>query len=226
MAGAKPRPAWRSFVRVLILLVLSALLLAAPAEAAGKRQAVAQVSPAGMTQILAPPQMPALGSARAKISVVEYMDYNCPYCRLMAPNFQRLVKTDPDVRVIFKDWPIFGPVSTYAARAALAAQYQGKYLVAHQALLSTPDRLSSIQQVRGALRHAGININRLKADLTAHGTAINATLARIRAEARELGLEGTPGLIVGDLFVPGAVDFADLQKLIAIVRNQEHHQPP
>jgi protein-disulfide isomerase len=141
----------------------------------------------------------------------------------MAPDFQRLVKTDPDVRVLFKDWPIFGPVSTYAARAALAAQYQGKYLVAHQALLSTPDRLSSVQQVRRALRHAGINLKLLNADMKAHNGAINGELARIRAEARGLGLEGTPGLIVGDLFVPGAIDFADLQKLVAIIRNHELH---
>jgi protein-disulfide isomerase len=179
-----------------------------------------------MAQILAPPQMPALGSARAKITVVEYMDYNCPYCRLMAPDFQRLVRTDPNVRILFKDWPIFGPVSTYAARASLAANYQGKYLIAHQALLSTPDRLSSIKQVRDALRHADINLKRLDTDLRVHGAAINATLARIRAEAQGLGLEGTPGLIVGDLFVPGAVDFADLQKLIAIVSHQASHQSP
>lgn len=216
-------------MRVLIMLVLGALLIGAPAVAAGRRQAVAQVSPAGMAQILSPPQMPALGSAKAKVTVVEYMDYNCPYCRLMAPDFQRLVNTDPGVRVLFKDWPIFGPVSTYAAKAALAAQYQGKYLVAHQALLSTPDRLGSMKQVRSALQHAGIDLRRLDVDLKIHGAAINATLARIRAEARGLGLEGTPGLIVGDLFVPGAVNFADLQKLIAIVRNQaqsQSHSPP
>ena len=213
----------RSFVRVLASLLLGIMVLTAPAGAAGRRQAVAEVSAAGMAQILAPPQMPALGSARASIILVEYMDYNCPYCRVMAPDFQRLVKTDSDVRVLFKDWPIFGPVSTYAARAALAAQYQGKYLIAHQALLSTPDRLSSVPQVRQALRQAGISLKRLDTDLRAHDAAINGTLARIRAEARGLGLQGTPGLLVGDLFVPGAIDFADLQKLIAIVRSQSRH---
>ena len=210
-------------MRILASLFLGLALLAAPAGASGRRQAVAEVSAAGMAQILAPPQMPGLGSARASIILVEYMDYNCPSCRGMAPDFQRLVKTDSDVRVLFKDWPIFGPVSTYAARAALAAQYQGKYLIAHQALLSTPDRLSSVPQIRQALRHAGINLKRLDVDLKEHDAAINGTLARIRAEARGLGLQGTPGLIVGDLFVPGAVDFADLQKLIAIVRNQARH---
>lgn len=212
-------------MRVLVSLFLGILLLVAPSAASGRRQTVAEVSAAGMAQILAPPQMPGLGSARASITLVEYMDYNCPYCRVMAPDFQRLVRTDKGVRVLFKDWPIFGPISTYAARAALAAQYQGKYLIAHEALLSTPDRLSSKQQVRQALHQAGINLKRLDADLKVHNAAINGTLARIRAEARGLGLQGTPGLIVGDLFVPGAIDFADLQKLIAIVRSRSSNRP-
>lgn len=201
-------------------LILSLLLLAAPARAGSGRERVAQISAAGMTQILAAPQLPGLGTSRPHVTVVEYMDYNCPYCRAMAPDFERLVKTDPGVRVLFKDWPIFGPISTYAARAALAAQYQGKYLIAHNALLATPEHLSSVTQIRATLQRAGISLTRLDADLKTHQAAIAAILARNGAEARGLGLEGTPGLVVGDLLVPGAIRFADLQKLISFVRNR------
>ena len=89
-------------------------------------------------QVLTEPGTPALGSASAEITVVEYFDYNCPFCRKLAPAFDALTAADHTVAVIYKEWPIFGGASVYAARSALAANYQGKYLQAHDALISAP----------------------------------------------------------------------------------------
>jgi len=83
--------------------------------------------------------------------VVEYFDFNCPFCRKLAPSFRSLLKSDPKVAVVYKDWPIFGGVSVYAARCALAAQWQGQYGKAHEALIAAP-RLSQNGQVDEALR--------------------------------------------------------------------------
>jgi protein-disulfide isomerase len=207
------------FKRVFIALALLTAVVARPA-AAGQ---IAEVSAEGMRHIVAPPQMPAMGAKQARITIVEYLDYNCPYCRKIAPDLVKLAKRDHRVRVLFKDWPIFGGVSVYAARAAIAANYQGKYLAAHHALISTPERLTSKEQVRSALKKAGIDLRRLAADMKLREYDIDAAIARNKAEARALGLQGTPALIFGDLLVPGAVSFEGMQKLVNIAARPARH---
>ena len=105
----------------------------------------------------------------------------------------------------------------YAARCALAAQWQGKYLQAHDALLRGP-RLSQDDQVESILRDAGINVEKLKRDLVSHSQDIAAILARNGAEADALGLKGTPGILVGRLLLPGVADSSLLKKMVAEVR--------
>src|SRR5208337_4354365 len=105
------------------------------------------------------------------------------------------IAADGKIAIIYKDWPILGEVSVYAARCALAAQYQGKYLVAHDALLDGPP-LSQDDQVESILRGAGINVAKLKKDLFSHSKDIDALLARNDAEADALELKGTPGILV------------------------------
>ena len=198
-------------------LAAVALFLALAAGPANAGQ-VTEISAEGVHQILAPPQMPALGAARAPITVVEYLDYNCPYCRKIAPDLVQLTRANRDVRVLFKDWPIFGGVSVYAARAAIAANWQGKYLAAHHALISVTERIASEAQVRDLLKTAGIDLGRLDADLKAHGQDIDKALARNAMEARALGLQGTPGLVIGDILVPGSLSLENMQTLVAHAR--------
>ena len=128
-----------------------------------------------------------------------------------------LLKTDPKVAVIYKDWPIFGGVSVYAARCALAAQWQGQYEKAHEALISAP-RLSQNAQVDETLLHAGIDIGRIHRDLQQHGAEIEALLARNSNEARELGIRGTPGILVARQTISNIADLADLQAAISNAR--------
>ncbi len=119
-------------------------------------------------RIIDSPGVPELGATSPDVVVIEYFDFNCPFCRKLAPSFRALLKTDPKVAVVYKDWPIFGGVSVYAARCALAAQWQGQYEKAHDALISAP-RLSQNEQVDETLLHAGIDIGRIHHDLQQHG---------------------------------------------------------
>jgi protein-disulfide isomerase len=159
----------------------------------------------------------ALGVANPEVTVVEYFDYNCPYCRKLAPSIHDLVNHDHKVAVVFKEWPIFGGISVYAARSALASQWQGKYLTAHDALIRAP-RLSQAAEVDETLQSAGINLPELKKTLAAHGAQIDAILARNNVEAHSLGMRGTPGLLVGRDVSTGIGDLAALQIAVAEAR--------
>jgi protein-disulfide isomerase len=158
-----------------------------------------------------------LGAANPDVTVVEYFDYNCPYCRKLAPSIHALVNNDRKAAVVFKEWPIFGGISVYAARSALASQWQGKYLTAHDALIGAP-RLSEAAEVDKTLQNAGINLPELKRTLAAHGAQIDAILARNSAEAHSLGMRGTPGLLVGRDVSTGVSDLATLQVAVAEAR--------
>lgn len=175
------------------------------------------ISPEKQKSILSNPGTAVLGTSDGDITVVEYFDYNCPYCRKLAPNIHELVGDDKKVNVIFKEWPIFGGISIYAARSALAAQWQGKYLAAHDALIGAP-RLSQAAEVDATLRNAGIDMAELQKTLAVRGAEIDAILARNDAEAHSLGIRGTPGLLVGRNVATGIGDLATLKKAVAQAR--------
>jgi protein-disulfide isomerase len=169
--------------------------------------------------ILRNPGTPAVGATDADVTLVEYFDYNCPYCKKLAPALQGLLKADAHVGLVYKDWPILGDVSAYAARSALAAGWQGKYLLAHDTLMGAP-RLASNTQVDSLLQHAGLNMVQLKADAVSHGAAINALLQRNDTEVRALGIRGTPGLLAGRHIINGVYDVAGLEQAVAIARRE------
>jgi protein-disulfide isomerase len=184
----------------------------------GALAATAVVIPAEQQRlILKDPGTAILGSGNPDVTVVEYFDYNCPFCRKLAPSIHPLVDKDHKVAVVFKEWPIFGGISVYAARSALASQWQGKYLTAHDALISAP-RLAQEAQVDETLQKAGINVLELKRTLATHGAQIDAILARTNAEAHSLGMRGTPGLLVGRDVCTDIGDLTALQNAVAEAR--------
>ncbi len=189
------------------------------------RAQLMELDPQGVAAVLADPATPFAGKAGADVTVVEYLDFNCPYCRKAAVTLGQLLADDPKVRILYKDWPIFGGVSAYAARAALAAQWQGRYIAAHDILIDSPARLASETQVRDRLVLAGVDLGELDRDLTAHRGEIEAILARNAAEARALGFTGTPGLVVGAFVVPGLVALDNLRTLVTASRRQEAPAP-
>ncbi len=180
-------------------------------------QDLQQITRAGEKAILAKPGLEMAGARTADVTIVEYFDYNCPYCRRVVPTFRELLTEDPKLAIVYKDWPVLGETSAYAARCALAARWQGKYLVAHDALLTGP-RLTDNDQVESVLRRAGIDVETLKKDLAAHSHEIAGLLARNDAEARALDLDGTPGILVGRQLMPGGAELSFFVRLIAEVR--------
>ena len=201
-----------STARVIALLALASLPLRSPA------QEVQPVTAAGEKAILSNPGTDPMGAKNAGVTVVEYFDYNCPYCKKLAHALHTLLGEDHRVAVLYKDWPILGEVSVYAARSALAARWQGKYLVAHDALMNGP-RLAQDDQVDAILQRAGLNIEELKRDRKMHAEEIDNLLARNDAEAHALHLQGTPGVVVGRQLAFGVSGVSDLEKLVASARH-------
>lgn len=175
-----------------------------------------------VSQVLSDPGSPAAGAAAPDVTVVIFTDYQCTICKATDPALSRLLASDPGVRVVWKDWPIRGPASDLAARIALAAHAQGKYREVHDALMDargelTPERIADIAVGAGADRE------RLTADLRTGAGAIDAQLGRHRLQAFSLGLQGTPGYLVGPYLVQGGLDD---DALAAAVRRARRAGPP
>ena len=167
--------------------------------------------------VLHDPDNPVFGNSDGDIAIVEWFDFNCPYCRKLEPELRQVVQDDGKVRLVLKDWPILGPVSVAAARIALACKYQDKYMQAHDALIGVSSRLTE-PRIDEILKDAGIDLDRAKHDLVANGKAIDAMLARNNAQAEALGFRGTPSFIVGKFRVPGALTIAQFEQVIADAR--------
>ena len=183
-----------------------------------RSQDLEEITAEGEQAILAQPGLKITGASSPDVTVVEYFDYNCPYCKHVAPTLTQLLAEDTRLAMVYKDWPVLGDASAYAARCALAAGWQDKYFVAHDALLSGR-RLTGNDQIEAILKGAGVDIDRLKRDLAAHAPEISALLARNAAEAKALQLDGTPGILVGRQLMPGGADAGFFRKLIAAVRS-------
>jgi protein-disulfide isomerase len=167
--------------------------------------------------VLRDPEIPVAGNATGDITIVEYFDYQCPYCRKLEPELQQVVHDDGKVRLVLKDWPILGPVSVTAARMALASKYQDKFIQAHDALIGVNSKLTEAR-IRELLAGAGIDIDRLDRDLAANATAIDAILARNNDQAAAFDFRGTPSFIIGKFRVPGVLTTAQFGRAIADAR--------
>jgi protein-disulfide isomerase len=148
-------------------------------------------------------QGPVGGNPNGDVTLVEFFDYNCGYCKHTHPERVEAVKKDGKVRVIYKEFPILAPSSIEAAKAALAANRQGKYEAFHSALMKHEGRLDS-DAIRQTAKDVGLDIKKLEADIG--DPAIQAEIDANIALARELGIRGTPGFVVGDTLIPGAIE--------------------
>jgi protein-disulfide isomerase len=167
--------------------------------------------------VLRDPEIPALGNPQGDLTVVEYFDYQCPYCKKLAPEIAQVIHDDGKIRLVLKDWPIFGPVSKSAAQLALAAKYQSKYQEAHDALIGAKEKLSDAN-IAELLSKAGVDVDKAKQDLQAHQKTIDDLLIRNNAQADAFGFQGTPGFIVGFFRVPGVVEMKVFKQIIADAR--------
>lgn len=167
---------------------------------------------AKQSELINDPTSPVSGNPKGEVTVVEFYDYRCGYCKKAASAVTELQKQDLRVRVVYKDLPILGEPSVLAAKAALASQAQGKHQVFHEALLASHGDMSKGEILKIAAT-VGLDPKRLEADM-AH-PKWQAVIDKNRALAQELGISGTPGFIVGTELVPGALDLNGLKELIA-----------
>jgi protein-disulfide isomerase len=160
---------------------------------------------------------PTTGDPKADITIVEFFDYQCGYCKRAMQTVLEIQKEDPRLRIAWKELPILGPASEFAARAAMAAKRQDKYLDFHVAVMGNRGQLTpdSVLQIAGK---AGIDVDRLKRDMT--DPAIEKYLQDTLQLAQQLGINGTPGFIIGNKLVPGALDKQQMKDLIAEARKQ------
>jgi protein-disulfide isomerase len=167
--------------------------------------------------VLRDPEIPVAGNASGDITIVEFFDYQCPYCRKIEPELRQVVHDDGKIRLVLKDWPILGPVSVTASRMVLASKYQDKFIQAHDALIGVNSKLTEAR-IRELLAGAGIDVDRLDRDLASHATEINAILARNNDQATAFDFRGTPSFIIGKFRVPGVLTMAQFGQAIADAR--------
>jgi protein-disulfide isomerase len=170
--------------------------------------------------ILNDPQAPVGGNPKGDVTIVAFLDYNCPFCKKSTPDLEKLVKTDGKIRLVYKDWPILTPASFHGAQLALAAKYQGKYEQVHHALMAIPGMKISNEKMTEAVQASGVDMERLNQDLKQHGAEIQALIQRNLAQADALGLTGTPAFLIGPFKVTAALNYEQFKEVVADARAQ------
>lgn len=160
---------------------------------------------------------PVLGNPKGDVTIVEYFDYQCPYCKKVHPVLEKVVKEDGNVRLVLKDWPVFGDVSVFASQAVLGAARIGKYEIAMEALMKTPGKLS-IEDVEKLLTGVGLTMKELAASVNKHIETISGLLDRNYAQALGFNFSGTPSFVIGTATFAGVLDEKGFKDAISKAR--------
>ncbi|MGU3574636.1 DsbA family protein [Brucellaceae bacterium C25G] len=178
--------------------------------------AFAQAMPS-INDVLYDGEIPVLGNKKGDVTIVEYFDYQCPYCKKGHGELLDVVKRDGNVRLVMKDWVIFGEPSAYAAHLVLAAAETGQYEKAMDALMKTPGRLTK-EQVDEALKKGGLNPAKLQETYLANADKINAILDRNMMQGEAFNFGGTPSFVIGTRLYGGVMRSKDLVEAIKFAR--------
>jgi protein-disulfide isomerase len=184
------------------------------AEQQADRQAVAS----NTDVIYRDPTSPVGGNPAGDVTIVEFFDYRCGVCRRVHPIVKELVDGDKNIRRVYKEWPILGADSVIAARAAIAAQKQGKYFELHTALMQSRTSLEEPSILRIAAT-VGLDVDRLRKDMGSAET--NAILQRNYELAEKLKLNGTPSFLIGDRLIRGGQDLESMRAIVAQIREKK-----
>jgi protein-disulfide isomerase len=198
-----------------ILLEVSDILRAR--KIAQERQTAAFTLEAHRDRIERHPMTPSTGNANGDVTVVEFFDYQCPYCKRVFSYMMELEKEDRNLRVVWKEFPVLKPPSYFAAVAAMAADRQGKYMEYHRAVMGAKGRLTEAR-ILDLAEGAGLDIGQLKIDMK--DPEIKAYLEETKRLAEALGINGTPGFVVGDEVIGGAIDKANMKLYIRSAREK------
>jgi len=205
----------REYLRAHPEVVLEALQEMERREQARQQTQRAEAIRAHLTQLTQDPGSPVAGNPQGRVTIVEFFDYQCGYCKRQEAEIKALLQADPDIRLVYKDLPILGPASVFAARAALAAQTQGKHEALHAALMAASQPLTD-QEVLRIAAQVGLDTAKLEKDMAA--PSVSQALDRNFQLQRALNIQGTPALIVGTELIPGAASLESLKALVARVR--------
>jgi protein-disulfide isomerase len=158
-----------------------------------------------------------LGNPKGNVTLVEFYDYNCGFCKRAVNDVAALLKSDPNLRVVLKQLPILSEGSVEAARVGVAVRMQNpsKYWAFHTALMSAKGEANGVQALAAAQK-AGLDIERIKKDIS--NPEVDATLHGVQELAKALAISGTPSYVLGDQLIPGALPYERLTVAIAQVR--------
>jgi protein-disulfide isomerase len=202
-----------------VLLEVQRALVAKQTE---ERQAKAKLAVTeNRAALIADPADAEIGNSQGDITIVEFFDDQCPYCKALAPALDQLVSSDHNLRIVLKEFPILGPGSDIAARYALAVKRQGKYAAFHAALMAdtTPESKLAEPRLLEIAATLDLDLVRLKQDVQA--PEIADQIRRDYALARTIGITGTPGLVIGDTVQSGAMPLNDLIEAIRAARARD-----
>jgi protein-disulfide isomerase len=195
--------------------ILREAVEAAQADEGRRQQESARSAIATHKAALSDPTDPVAGNPQGDVTIVEFFDLRCPYCRRLEPTMARLLDQDRGVRLVYKDLPILGPPSVLGSRALLAAQKQGGYERLREAMMSSPANIT-VESLHTVVQKVGLDWNRLYRDMD--DPAVQRRIDGNIRLAHELGIAGTPAMVVGPNLVSGAVELEELQRVLAIAR--------
>lgn len=198
-------------------IVMEAVAILERRQSDAQAQAQAQVMEDERDLLERDPNAPVLGNPDGDVTIVEFFDYNCPYCRRVKPEIEALLAADPNIRLVYREWPILGEGSVFAARAALAAREQELYEEFHWALMGMNGRAEEATVMHVA-ESVGLDLVQLRRDMAA--PEIEEHIATSMRLSQALGFNGTPSFVIGDVLVPGLVEQEQLQALVAQVRDE------
>ena len=219
--NAKDKKAIEDVVRQYLLdhpeVILDAIDKLREQERLAKEEAHKKALKDSHAQIYDQKLSPKTGGPDADVTIVEFFDYQCGYCKHVFPTLMKIIGEDKKIQVIWKDLPILSPVSRFAARAAMAADRQGRYFDAHVALMGLKGRLTE-NRVMDTMEKTGVDMKKLVKDMA--DPEIERYLDETNELARALGISGTPAFLIGGTLVPGAIGGDDMRTLIAQARDK------
>lgn len=197
-------------------ILREALATLEAAEARAQAEAARTALSAHADALARNPADPSLGNPEGDVTIVEFSDYRCPYCRRAHPELRRLLAEDRKVRLVAKELPILGPGSVVMARVALAAHRQGRWEAVNNRLIAFQGEPTEAAVVGTALAAGGLDEARLRRDMS--DPAISAQIQANLQVARAIGVSGTPAFVIGGKLIPGAIELAELRRAVAEAR--------
>ena len=192
-------------------IVIEAIQMIEERQEAAKAFEAKQILTSNRDALERDPNAPVLGNPNGDVTVVEFFDYNCPYCKRVKPHMEALLAADKNVRVVYREWPILGEGSVFAARAALASREQGKYDEFHWAMMEMKGRVGEANVMQAAEK-LGIDTAQLRSDMDS--PKINEHIETSMRLARSLGFNGTPSFVIGEALAPGLIEADQMIELV------------